>query len=186
MAFFLAHNNNLYAAKPGLVTKKGKLPRTFIYFSNFLQSLFLLLSSMVSKMRLAIFKYILISEYMTIFNWQLSSILIVMIIKTDHKYLIFTKHLPEKTFDLSQATQIVKLSLDANVFTNKFQGLHYVKLNPQYIYLLSQIRFIICSVNITNKANIYLSFIKYILIMQSVLSSEFYIIAHVFDIKKQH
>ena len=56
MAFFLAQNNGLYTAKLGLVTKKGELPITFIYFSNHLQPPSLLLSLMLSKMRLAMFK----------------------------------------------------------------------------------------------------------------------------------
>ena len=101
IAFFFAHNNNFCAAKPGLVTKKGKPPRTFLYFSNFLQPPSLLLNSMLLKIHLVMFKYILISEYATIFNWQLSSTLAAMIIKTDYEYLTLTKHLSEKTFDLS-------------------------------------------------------------------------------------
>ena len=53
--------------KPGLVIKK-KLPKTFIYFSNFLQLLFFLLSYILSKICLVIFKYFLIFKYITIFN----------------------------------------------------------------------------------------------------------------------
>ena len=67
-AFYLAHIDGFCTAEPGLVTKKGELPRTFIYLSNPLQSLSLLLISMISKMRPAIFEYILISECTTISN----------------------------------------------------------------------------------------------------------------------
>lgn len=34
IAFYLADNNGLCATKPGLVTKKEKLPKTFIHLSN--------------------------------------------------------------------------------------------------------------------------------------------------------
>ena len=137
-------------------------------------------------MRPAMFKYILISECTTIFNWQLSSILAAMIMKTDHKYLTFTKHLPENTFDLSRVAQTVKLLPDANALTDKFQGLRYIKLNPQSTHLLSQIGYVICSANATNKANIYLSFIKCILVTRSVLSTELYAMTYVLDIEKRH
>ena len=106
-AFFLAHNDGFCTAEPGLVTKKGEPPRIFIYLSNPFQSLSLLLSSMFSKMCLAMFEYILISECATISNWQLSLTLVAMIMITDHEYLTLTKHLPKNTFDLSQATQTV-------------------------------------------------------------------------------
>ena len=146
----------------------------------------LLLSSMLSKMRLAMFEYILISECVTISKWQLSSTLAIMIMKTDHEYLILTKHLLKYTLDLFLATQTVKVLPNANALTNKFQGLCHVKLHPQDTYLLSQIGYVICHADVTNKTNIHLSFIKCILVTRSILSTELYAMVHLLDIKKLH
>ena len=66
--FILTHNDGPCTAKPGLVTKKRKLLRTFIYLFNPLQTPSLLLSSILSKMHPVLLKYILISECITIFN----------------------------------------------------------------------------------------------------------------------
>ena len=66
--FFFAHNDNSYTSGPGLVTKKGELPKTFIYFSALLQCLSLKLSLIFSKICQPIFEYILIFECATISN----------------------------------------------------------------------------------------------------------------------
>ena len=106
--------------------------------------------------------------------------------KTDHKYLTFTKYLSENTFDLCQVAQTVKLLLDTNAFTNKFQGLRHVKLNLQDTHLLLQIGYNICPADAINKANIHMSLIKYIIVMHSVLSTNLYVMAHMLNIKKRH
>ena len=106
--------------------------------------------------------------------------------KIDYKYLTFIQYLLKNIFDLSQAAQIVKFLPNINPLTNKFQGLRHVKLNPQDTHLLSQIGYIIYPANTTNKANIYLSFIEYILITCNVLLIELYAMSYVFDIKKRH
>ena len=146
----------------------------------------LLFSSMLFKIYQTMFKYILIFEYMTIFNQQLSSTFVVIKIKTDYKYLTLIKHLPNNTFDLFRIIQIVWLLTDANALTSKFQGLCHVKINSLDNYLWSQIGYVICSANATNKTNIYLLFIKCILVICSVLSTKLYVIAYKFEIKKQH
>ena len=112
--------------------------------------------------------------------------LAAIIMKTDHKYPTLIKYLPKNTFDFSQAAQIVKLLPDANALTDKFQGLRHVKLNLQNTHLLSQIGYVICPTNATNKANIHLLFIKYILVTCSILSTEFYAMAYILDIEKKH
>ena len=186
MACFFSYNNGSCTVEPGLVTKKEEPPRIFIYFSNLLQLSSLLLSLILLKMRSAMFEYILIFKCATISNWQLSSTLAAMIIKTDHEYYTLTKHLLKITFDFSWATQIVKLLADGNALIDKFQGLCHVKFNLQDIHLLSQIGYVICPANATNKMNIHLSLRRCNLVMRSLLSTKLYIIAHVFDIKKWH
>lgn len=90
MTIFFAHNNNFYAFEPRLVIKKGELLKIFIYFFNLLQLLFFLLSSIFSRICLAMFEYFLIFEYAIFFNWLQSSTLVVKIMTINCKYLIFT------------------------------------------------------------------------------------------------
>lgn len=59
------------------------------------------------------------SKYMAIFDEHLSSTLIAKLIIKDHKYFIFTKNLFEVTFDLFQATPIIKLLPNNITLLNK-------------------------------------------------------------------
>lgn len=73
VAFFLAHNSSAYTIKSGLITKKRELPRIFLHFFSYsFQPLFLFLSLMLSKICLAIFKYLMIYKCTAIFKLQFS------------------------------------------------------------------------------------------------------------------
>lgn len=91
----LAHNGNTCAAKAGLVTKKGEPPRISLHLFSY-QPPSLFLSLMFSKMRPAIFKYSLISEYLamskyvTISKWQLNSILASFFLLADYPLVKLT------------------------------------------------------------------------------------------------
>ena len=68
-AFFFTYNSSLYIAEPSLVTKKEELPRIFLHLLSCLPLLpFLLSSLMLSKMRLAIFEYLVMLKCATIFE----------------------------------------------------------------------------------------------------------------------
>ena len=113
---------------------------------------------------------------------------------------------PEASFDLSRAAQTVEFSADDIALlnkrlqwqiTNKSRGLRYIKLDQDTFQLvvftdssfannkdmLSQIGYVICLADATNKANIiYWSLIKCKRVTRSVLAAELYGMAHGFDI----
>ena len=72
-AFFFAYNNGAYTAESSLVSKKRELLKIFLHLFFCLPLLSSLLFSLkLSKMRLAIFKCLIMSECATISEWQLS------------------------------------------------------------------------------------------------------------------
>ena len=112
----------------------------------------------------------------------------------------------EASFDLSRAAQTVEFLPD-NIamlnkrlqwqITNKSRGLRYIKLDQDTLQLIvftdssfannkdmsSQIGYVICLADATNKANIiHWSSIKCKRVTRSVLAAELYGIAHGFDI----
>ena len=132
-AIFLAHNSGAYTAEPGLVTKKGEPPRTSLHLlSRLLLLPSLLFSLKLSKMRLAIFECLAMSECATITEWQLSLLALAnfllladspsvkltseeaiketKIMTKDCGNLTLTQHLPETSFDPSPAAQIAILA----------------------------------------------------------------------------
>ena len=71
--FFLAHNGGACTIEPGLVIKKRKPPRTFLYlFSYFPLLPSLLFNLTLFKMGPAISEYLAISKCATMSEWQLS------------------------------------------------------------------------------------------------------------------
>ncbi len=77
LAAIFTYNGGAYITKPGLVMKERELPRTSLHLLSH-EPPFLLFSLTLSKMRLVMFKYSLISEYLAILKctaiskWQLS------------------------------------------------------------------------------------------------------------------
>lgn len=125
----IAYNSDICIAKLGLVNKKEESPRTLIYFSNFFEFLYFLLSSIFSKMRQAIFKYFLISKCATIskqkFNSNLTSFFLLAYypsikqtgekaikVIADCKYLTSTKNWLDDSFDLFYIAQTVEFLSD--------------------------------------------------------------------------
>lgn len=113
-AFFFSYNGDTYITIPSLVTKKEKLPKTFLCLvSRPLQPLSLL-SSMLSKMRPAIFRYSLMSQCLKMLKcaamskWQLSLILATKIIKKDCKYLTLTQQLSETLYNFCPTQTIAQ------------------------------------------------------------------------------
>ena len=89
-AFFLGHDGGAWIAEPGMVTKKGELPRTFLHLiSHSLQPPSLLLGSTLSKIRPVMFICSAMSKCATICEWPFSSALEAKI--KDREYLTFVQ-----------------------------------------------------------------------------------------------
>lgn len=145
-----------YTTKPDLVIKKKKPPRTSLHLSSH-QSLSLLLSSTLSKIRSTIFRYVAMSEYVPVMSKeQFSSTLIV----ENCKYFIFIQNLSDVSFDFFCTSQTNKLLLDNNIMS-----------------------YDICFANTTNKTNINLFSIKCKQVTCNILAPKMYAMVYGFDIQ---
>ncbi len=106
------------AAEPGLVMKKGELPKTRLHLLSH-QPPSPSFRSTLSKMHLAMFEYFLMSKCVLMSDWHLSSTLTAKLITKNSKYFTFARYLLEVTFDLFQAALIVELSTDDIALLNK-------------------------------------------------------------------
>lgn len=97
-------DNGAYAIESGLVTKKRKLPKTFIHYSHHFQPLAPFFSSNFAS-------FPLLADYSLV---KLTSKETIKVAK-DYKYLISTKTLSKASFNLFYATQIVKLLPDNDI-----------------------------------------------------------------------
>lgn len=113
-AFFFSNNGDTCITIPSLVTKKEKLPKTFLCLVSCPLQPPSLLSSMLSKMRPAIFRYFLMSQclkmlkYAAMSKWQLSLILAAKIIKKDCKYLTLIEQLSETLYNFCHTQTIAQ------------------------------------------------------------------------------
>lgn len=152
-------------AELGLVTKKGELPKTFLYLLlGAFQLPSLIISLTLSKMRPPIFDHLAMSKCVPMSKWQFSSILASFSSLADYSSIELTS---EASINFSSATQIAtqiveispnNIALPNKQFqwqiSNKSRGLRYFKLGQDIL---------------------------------SVLAVKFYtMMAHKFDIKKQH
>ncbi len=94
-------DNGAYATESGLVTKKGELPRTFIYHSYHFQPPAPFFSSNFAS-------FPLLADYS---SFKLTSEKAIKAVE-DCKYLTSTQNLPDASFDLSHTAQTVEFSPD--------------------------------------------------------------------------
>ena len=146
-ASLLVYNGGTYTAEPGLVTKKGEPPRTFLHlFFHPLKPPTLFFSSMPSEMRSAIFECLAmpqcapISKCAPMSEWQFNSTLAIFLLLANYQsvkltsekaiksaktmtkyreYLTLTQNLPQAFFNLSRAVQTVEILLDDIALLNK-------------------------------------------------------------------
>ena len=112
------YDGGAYAIEPSLVTKKGELPRTFIYLFHHFQT-----STPFFSLNFA--SFLLLADYSSI---KLTNVKAIKVIE-DCKYLTFTQSLPDASFDLFCTTQTVE-----NIIKKQHLGRYQIIQTKLYQY----------------------------------------------------